>query len=245
MAENKKSFLLYCDLIHTVEKMEDEKAGQLFKHVLRYVNDKDPVTDDMLIELVFEPIKQQLKRDLEKYRKIVERNRANGRKGGRKKNPTEPKKPNGLNGLPKNPSQTDSDNVSDTDSVIDNGKEKDIKVYSNEVNVCFQNCLTHFPERLHPKTDSKKTSWKDVIDKLNRIDKIPFEQIEKVVQAMRNDSFWSKKFLALPKLRTTNGDGIKYFEYFQEQMPKDLFSKHHSDPGGRYLKNDTTNFEFE
>jgi len=29
MAEGKKSFLLYCDLIHTVKHLTDEKAGEL------------------------------------------------------------------------------------------------------------------------------------------------------------------------------------------------------------------------
>jgi hypothetical protein len=67
MAENKKSFVLYADLIHTVNKMPSDKAGDLFKHILSYVNDKNPSTDDLIIELTFEPIKQQLKRDLKRY----------------------------------------------------------------------------------------------------------------------------------------------------------------------------------
>jgi hypothetical protein len=67
MAKDKKSFVLYADLIHTIEKMPDNSAGKLFKHVLLYVNDKNPTTDDILVELTFEPIKQQLKRDLAKY----------------------------------------------------------------------------------------------------------------------------------------------------------------------------------
>ena len=67
MADNKKGFVLYADLIHTINKMPSEKAGDLFKHILSYVNDENPTTDDMLIDLVFEPIKQQLKRDLRKY----------------------------------------------------------------------------------------------------------------------------------------------------------------------------------
>ena len=70
MAENKKSFLLYCDLIHTVEKLTNTQAGKLFKHYLRYVNDLDPKCDDVLIDLVFEPIKQDLKRDLKKWESI-------------------------------------------------------------------------------------------------------------------------------------------------------------------------------
>ena len=36
MAENKKSFVLYCDLIHTVEQLPDEVAGKLFKLILNY-----------------------------------------------------------------------------------------------------------------------------------------------------------------------------------------------------------------
>jgi hypothetical protein len=67
MAEGKKSFILYCDLIHTISKLPDEKAGQLFKHILDYVNDKDPQTDDLVISIAFEPIKQQLKRDLNEW----------------------------------------------------------------------------------------------------------------------------------------------------------------------------------
>ena len=67
MAENKKGFVLYADLIHTVELMTNAEAGNLFKHILRYVNDLNPETNDITIRLVVEPIKQQLKRDLKKY----------------------------------------------------------------------------------------------------------------------------------------------------------------------------------
>ena len=123
MATNKKSFLLYCDIIHTVKKLPDDKAGELFKHILSYVNDENPSSNDILIDLVFEPIKQSLKRDLTKYKNIVERNRNNGFKGGRPKlNPSEPKKPSGLFGNPKNPSEpkkADIDSDSDSDSDID------------------------------------------------------------------------------------------------------------------------------
>lgn len=72
MDEDKKGFILYKDLIHTVEKMPDDKAGQLLKHILSYVNDKNPETDDLIIQLTFEPIKQQLKRDLKKYKNTLE-----------------------------------------------------------------------------------------------------------------------------------------------------------------------------
>lgn len=81
MAENKKSFVLYCDLLHTVGHLTDEQAGKLFKHVLNYVNDKDPQTDDVIINLAFEPIKQQLKRDLKKWVGEKKQRSAAGKKG--------------------------------------------------------------------------------------------------------------------------------------------------------------------
>ena len=81
MADNKKSFLLYCDLIHTVKKLTDEQAGKLFKHTLEYVNDKDPKTDDIITDLCFEPIRQSLKRDLKKYEKIRQKKSEAGKKG--------------------------------------------------------------------------------------------------------------------------------------------------------------------
>lgn len=85
MAESKKSFILYADLLHTVEKMPIDKAGELFKTILEYVNDKDPQPDDLLISLVFEPIKQQLKRDLNKWNDGKDTKSRNGAIGNLKR----------------------------------------------------------------------------------------------------------------------------------------------------------------
>ena len=119
MAENKKSFLLYCDLIHTIKKMPKDKAGELFMTILEYANNENPEPEDIIVSLVFEPIKQSLKRDLEKYERVAERNRANGAKGGR---PKYPKKPTGLSGMPNYPRKADSDSDigNDSDNDIDN-----------------------------------------------------------------------------------------------------------------------------
>ena len=78
MAANKKSFVLYTDIIETVKQLNNEKAGELFKHILSYVNDENPTTDDVIINLVFTPIKLSLKRDLKRYEYRAERSRENG-----------------------------------------------------------------------------------------------------------------------------------------------------------------------
>jgi hypothetical protein len=97
MAENKKSFILYADLIHTIKKMPQDKAGLLFLTILEYVNDLNPQVDDIIVDLCFEPIKQQLKRDLITWDKFKEKQSLNGKKGGRPKqiedNQIKPKNP--------------------------------------------------------------------------------------------------------------------------------------------------------
>ncbi len=66
MAKGKKSFVLYTDQFGIFEKLDDEQAGILIKHIFKYVNDETP-SGDFVTELAFESIKQQLKRDLKKF----------------------------------------------------------------------------------------------------------------------------------------------------------------------------------
>lgn len=67
MAEGKKGFILYADQKEIFDQLTDIKAGQLIKHIFKYVNDEDPKTKDAMINLAFTPIKLQLKRDLKKW----------------------------------------------------------------------------------------------------------------------------------------------------------------------------------
>jgi len=144
MAENKKGFILYADQQEVFKALTDEQAGKLIKHILDYVNDESPISDDPIINLVFIPIKQQLKRDLEKWEKRAEKSRENGKKGGRPKglkeepkeptgfieNLTEPKKPVNDN---VNVNVTVNDNVNDNVNVIDNNTYVEIQRIYNDV----------------------------------------------------------------------------------------------------------------
>jgi hypothetical protein len=117
MAANKKSFVLYTDQRSYFDKLNDQEAGQLIKHIFSYVNDENPNPVDRIIDLSFEPIKLQLKRDLIKYESISDRNKSNGKLGGRPKQ-EEPKKPTGLSGNPDKPKKADTDTDNDTDTDI-------------------------------------------------------------------------------------------------------------------------------
>jgi len=134
MAENKKSFLLYCDQQGIFNQLPDEIAGRLIKHIFAYVNDEEPVTDELIVNIAFEPIKQQLKRDLVKYNQFVDKQRDNGLKGGRPKKPNETQKTQAFTEEPK---KADNVNVNVTDNVnvneIDIKRDKSLVVDGNEI----------------------------------------------------------------------------------------------------------------
>ena len=88
MAENKNKILVYKDWISTFESLSDEEAGKLIKHFFRYINDQNPESPDRLTSLLFEPIKQTLKRDLKAYEAICLKNKDNVNERWNKKNTT-------------------------------------------------------------------------------------------------------------------------------------------------------------
>jgi len=135
MADNKKSFVLYADLISVVKKLveADRKnktnyGGELFLIILEYVNDLNPIPVDFIIELAFEPIKLQLKRDLVKWSEFREKQSVNGARGGRPKkdlvNIENPKNPSLIlesqKSLNVNVSVNDNVNANESVSVIAN-----------------------------------------------------------------------------------------------------------------------------
>jgi len=87
MAKDKKTVVIYSDWIATFDKLTDEEAGKLIKHLLRYVNDQNPEADRMT-ELLFAQMQQQLKRDLKKWEQIKEARSKAGRFGGIKSGET-------------------------------------------------------------------------------------------------------------------------------------------------------------
>lgn len=127
MAKDKKSFVLYCDLLKVVEKLIEQDrenktnySGELFYHILQYVNDKNPIPIDFIVDLAFEPIKCQLKRDLVKYEVRQEQRTEAGRRSAEQRK---------LNEAQRNATKTNDRSVSCpvtvTDNVTDNGNVND------------------------------------------------------------------------------------------------------------------------
>jgi hypothetical protein len=85
MAKDKKSFILYVDQKDLFNKLPDDIAGKLIKHIYSYVNDEDPKAEELIIEIAFEPIKQQLKRDLKLFEDVKVKRSEAGKVGASKR----------------------------------------------------------------------------------------------------------------------------------------------------------------
>lgn len=179
MAEDKKSIIVYADWINIFEELENEEAGKLIKHFFRYVNDRNPEAPDRLTKLLFEPIKQTLKRDLVKYEDKREKNRQNALLRWNKNDATASER------IKLDANHADSDSVSV--SVSDNGIDINsiIEIYNNtsfsKVEKITKMRMSHLKARI------KEYSVQTVIDVIQRADRSDFLK-------GKNDRNWKANF---------------------------------------------------
>lgn len=115
MAKDKKGFILYADQKALFDQLPNDKAGELIKFIFAYVNDENPVTEDIIINLAFTPIKQQLKRDLKKFEETKEKRSEAGKAGANKRWQNIAKDSKRISSIAK---IADNDNVNVNDKVI-------------------------------------------------------------------------------------------------------------------------------
>lgn len=138
----KESFIIYKSFYEPIKYLNNEQLGKLFRTIFEYqINKTENVDDD--IRMAFEFFKNQFRLDDEKYKKIVERNKLNGKKGGRPKNPEEPKKPTGLFENPEEPKKADNDNENETDN-------KNVNINNNNINNIYELVENNFGRTLSP-----------------------------------------------------------------------------------------------
>ena len=112
---------VFGDLSATVDLLSDAEAGRLLKSLLHYINGGE---DELLGQekLVFAMLKSQIDRDAASYAAFTDKQRENGKKGGR------PPKANAFSENPKNPglfSKTQKSQDKEKDKEKD--EDKDIK----------------------------------------------------------------------------------------------------------------------
>ena len=129
MAENKKSFVLYADLINNIDHLSNEEKGILFNHLLEYVNDMNPVLTDRVVLSAWKFIQSQLKRDLVKFEEVKEVRSKAGKESARvralnkdKESLTNPTRVESVQQDSTNPTVNVNENVNVNDNVINSTK---------------------------------------------------------------------------------------------------------------------------
>jgi len=147
MAENKKGFVLYADVYHTVKHLSNDQAGELFKHLLGYVNDENPTSENPIVNIAFEPIKQQLKRDLKKWEGIREKRAEAGRKSAeaRKQKATNSTSVKSVEQTSTNSTVNDNVIVNVNDNVTVNDIKEDIIKRENKFRLQLKDYLQEYP----------------------------------------------------------------------------------------------------
>ena len=227
MAENKKSFVLYTDIIESVEELSNEDAGQLFKHILQYVNDENPETENPFVRLSFIPIKQSLKRHLEKWsdtrtkRSEAGKKSAQMRKAAKEKKTPISTKPTSVESVESESTKsTVNVSVSVSDNVNDNvSNKKDILLssitFSDEVLVSSQynriafnfwnlfkkNLLESGISKTKTLDKAKLSDWSKSIELMIEKDGRTIEEIKIVKEFLKTNDFWKKNILSTKKLR--------------------------------------------
>ena len=111
---------LFADTSVAIDLLSDTEAGRLFKAVMHYING---VNDELpgQEKLIFSMLKAQFERDAEAYENYCDRQRENGKKGGR------PRKPNGFDENPEKPMviyETQKSQDKEKDKEKDKDKDK-------------------------------------------------------------------------------------------------------------------------
>lgn len=222
MAEGKKSFVLYTDQGGVFNKLTDEQAGKLIKHIFSYCSDEHP-EGDFVTELAFELIKQQLKRDLDKWgttregRSKAGKASAEARKVKKEQESTNPTSVESVQQSSTNPTVNVNGNVTVnvTDNVNDN--KQLLMSEANASNVTEANKI-YFPLAeafyiLFKKNESaldvkwnhlKKCTAKNFIDPVRlmiEIDERSEADIILVGNFLKADEFWMPNIQSTSKLR--------------------------------------------
>ena len=190
MAAGKKSFVLYSDLLVSIEHLTNEEKGILFNHLLEYVNDKNPILEDRLLITAWKPIEMQLKRDLRKFEEVRVKRSEAGKKSAEIKaqqNSTNSTSVESVQHRSTNSTDNVNDNVNDNDiNNIPQTPKGDSNLYDNfEPNLerLLQQINYAFGKKYQKISDKVKAKYKVLLKSHKWVD------IKNAINAVKDDKF--------------------------------------------------------
>lgn len=167
---DKKSFVFYTEYREHLEMLPPEQIGELMLALIDYqeTGEVPDLPKGSALAMCFSFIKKRMDKDNIKYEEKCERNRSNGKKGGRPTNQTviseteeNPNKPNGFSenrtvieetdNNPTEPRKADNDNEYDSDNEYDNDCDNEEYIHTPE-KICA-NAHTKKAVKSHKKPD--------------------------------------------------------------------------------------------
>jgi len=200
------SFIFYRSFFEATKPLKKSEKAELFDAICNYALDQKEIDLKPMAKAMFSLIQPQLQANYAKF--------LNGKKPKQAKSEPEAKPKQTRSKTEGNVNDNVNVNVNDNDNVNNNG----VLVYSKEVHTCYESCLNYFEDHLKPSNEKIKKNWLDTIDKLNRLEKLPFDEIRRIVKGTRENDFWRKNFLSIPKLRKKNKEGHPYILVFNENL---------------------------
>lgn len=129
MADKRDSVIFYHSQVNKCRKhMTSDQFGRLMLALFDFDEGLEPQVDDD-IALAFELLSLQNEIDRKKYEEKCQKNRENGKKGGR------PKKPSKANGFFENPNDNEKKNEKKNKNVNDNYSHDDVYSFGSFENV--------------------------------------------------------------------------------------------------------------
>ena len=120
----KNTILVYTDLMEQLEELSLEERGTILTAMIKYQMGEELPKMSKLLKLVFIPIRQNIDRDNASYILKCDKNRENGKLGGRPKNRTDIPETERFFEKPKK-ADNDNDNDTDNDNGSGNGTDND------------------------------------------------------------------------------------------------------------------------
>lgn len=138
----KDSYIMHCDYDDHFNLLTDGELGRLIRDVNNYVKNgvlPHYTKEDRVLNMAFSFMKTNIDIETQKYIKKCEKNKENGKRGGRPKNSEKP------NGFGENPTEakkpdtdTETETDTDTDTETDTETDTDTSVCNNSAceNIC-------------------------------------------------------------------------------------------------------------
>lgn len=210
--KQKKSFIFYSDWIDTFKELPKDKGYDLLMHILSYVNDENPKTDDFIIKALFANMKNTLKRDLQKWEEQRKQRSEAGKKSAEIRRTKFNERSTVVNERTRKP--TVSVSVSDSVSVNVNDIKKEFNIFWN---------------KYHLITNKQKTDKEPAFkhwNKLNKEDKIKaIENIQLYYNSLKDTKYCKKArtYLADKNFNDefnikNNGFRFVQFKYFGQAL---------------------------